>query len=300
MSLHYPDKTSEPSRPYQEDSQPMISAPSDEVVKKMRASVRLRPFESFIALYVREMKRFFKVIYQTVFTPLISSALYLLIFGVSLGGRITLDQPISYLAFLIPGLVMMGVLNNAYQNSSSSIVSGKFSGDLEDLKVVPLTPQMIIWALSIGGLTRGLIVGFITFAVSEVFSYFVEGQIITVAHPFYLMFFLTVGGLTFAKLGVAVAFWVKSFDQLSAVQSFLLLPLIYLGGVFFSLEGLHPFWQTVSRFNPVLYLINGVRYGILGVSDVNMTTAVLTSIGFLFLFHILGLRSLKRGSYARW
>jgi ABC-2 type transport system permease protein len=196
--------------------------------------------------------------------------------------------------------VMMGVLNNAFQNSSSSIVSGKFSGDLEDLKVVPLTPQMIIWAMSIGGLTRGLLVGLVTFAVGEIFSYVVEGQLIGVAHPWWLIFFLCVGGLTFAKLGIAIAFFAKSFDQLSAVGAFVLLPLIYLGGVFFSLKGLHPFWQHASEFNPVLYLIHGVRYGLLGVTDVPIGRAAVISIAFLVIFHFLGLRSLKTGDYQRW
>lgn len=262
--------------------------------------VHLRPWDGFVSLYTREMKRFMKVIFQTVFTPLINSTLYLLIFGVSLGQRITLDHPISYLAFLIPGLVMMGVLNNAFQNSSSSVTSGKFSGDLEDLKVVPLTPRIILWAISIGGLTRGLIVGLITFSVGEVFRYIVEGQVASIAHPFVLLYFLIVGGLTFAGLGVAVAFWAKSFDQMTAVGSFILLPLIYLGGVFFSLNGLHPFWQRVSEFNPVLYFINGVRYGFLGIAEVNIWLAMVVSFVSMVLFHILALRALKVGSYSRW
>lgn len=263
-------------------------------------NIRLHPWNSFLTLYQREMARFMKVVFQTVFTPMINSVLYLLIFGVSLGKSITLDHPVSYLAFLIPGLVMMGVLNNAFQNSSSSIVSGKFSGDLEDLKVVPLTPQMIIWAMSIGGLTRGVIVGLITLAVGEVFSYVVDGSLIAVAHPFWLVFFLVVGGLTFAKLGIAIAFYARSFDQLSAVGAFVLVPLIYLGGVFFSMKGLHPFWQGLSSFNPVLYLINGVRYGLLGITDVDIPSAAIISLVFLVLFHILGLRSLKVGDYQRW
>ncbi len=262
--------------------------------------IAMHPWVSFWTLYEREMKRFLKVIFQTIFTPLINATLYLLIFGLSLGSSITLLDGTSYLAFLIPGLVMMGVLNNAFQNTSSSIVSGKFSGDLEDLKVVPLTRQAIIWALSIGGLTRGLLVGLITFMVGEVFRYLAEGQLTHLAHPFVLLFFLCVGGLAFANLGVAIAFWAKTFDQMSAVGAFVLLPLIYLGGVFFSLKGLHPFWQTLSYFNPVLYLINGVRYGVLGVSDVHIGTAAVVSCLALGFFHFLGLRALRTGSYTRW
>lgn len=254
----------------------------------------------FITLYVREMKRFMKVIVQTVFTPLVTASLYLLIFGVSLGKNITISAGSSYLAFLIPGLVMMSVLNNAFQNSSSSIVAGKFSGDLEDWKVVPLSNQQIVWALSIGGLTRGLIVGFITFTVGTVFYLFMQHEFLIPAHFGWLLFFLAVGGLSFAKLGISVAFWAKTFDQLSAVGTFMLLPLIYLGGVFFSLEGLHPFWQAVSKFNPVLYFINGVRYGIIGHSDVDVYMAATVSLGALVVFHFLGLRSLKNAQFQRW
>src|SRR4051812_22352176 len=196
-------------------------------------------FSPFLTLYEREMKRFLKVIFQTVVSPLVTATLYLLIFGVSLGQAIELPGGRPYLAFLIPGLIMMSVLNNAFQNSSSSIVSGKFSGDLEDLRVVPLGNHQILWALSAGGLTRGLIVGAVTFLVGEVFYYVVQGSLLPVAHPLWLLYFLIVGGLSFSKLGVPIAFWARSFDQVSAVGSFVLLPLIYLGGVFFSLKNLH-------------------------------------------------------------
>ncbi len=257
-------------------------------------------FNPFWALYVREMKRFLKVIFQTVFTPLINATLYLLIFGLSLGKNIHLDGGISYLAFLIPGLVMMSVLNNAFQNSSSSIVAGKFAGDLEDLKVVPLSSNQIIWALSIAGLCRGFVVGLITFLVGEVFYYIVEHSVLGVANPLALIFFLVTGGLIFAQLGITVAFWAKTFDQVSAIGSFVLVPLIYLGGVFFSLAGLHPFWQDVSKFNPVLYLINGVRFGMLGHSDVDLTTALIVCLVTLLIFFVLSMRAIKYGNFTRW
>ena len=257
-------------------------------------------FNPFIALYTREMKRFLKVIFQTVFTPLINATLYLLIFGLSLGKNIHIDGGISYLAFLIPGLVMMSVLNNAFQNSSSSIVSGKFAGDLEDLKVVPLSSNQIIWALSIAGLCRGFVVGFITFLVGEVFYYVTEGSLLGISNIFILLFFLIAGGLIFAQLGIAVAFWAKSFDQVSAVGSFVLVPLIYLGGVFFSLSGLHVFWQNISKFNPVLYLINGVRFGLLGRCDVDIYTAAAVCIITLLVFFMFSMRALKHGNFTRW
>ncbi len=263
----------------------------------MTIAPALRPF---FTLYYREIRRFLKVIVQTVAAPIVSSALYLLIFGVSLGDRITLQSGLSYLAFLIPGLVMMSVLNNSYQNSSSSIVSGKFGGDLEDWRIVPLSPQAILWALSLGGLTRGLMVGFITLVVGEVFFYVMNQTLLIPQHPLMLLVFLAVGGLSFSMFGISIAFWAKTFDHVSGVGSFVILPLIYLGGVFFSLEGLHPFWQFVSKANPLLYFINGVRYSMLGESDVSLQQALIVSVLSMLIFYGAALRVLRKAQYTRW
>jgi ABC-2 type transport system permease protein len=173
---------------------------------------------------------------------------------------------------------MMGCLNNSFQNSSSSVVTARFGGDLEDFKTSVLSVQQMIWAFSLGGLLRGFMVGAITFFIGEVFYYFTQGEWLAIMHPFYLVMFLVLGSLTFAKIGIAVAFWAKSFDQLSAVTGFVLVPLTYLGGVFFSLELLHPFWQKISQLNPLLYFINGVRFSVLGVSDVDAMTAFIVSV----------------------
>lgn len=257
-------------------------------------------FIPFVMLFYREIRRFFKVLVQTIVSPIISSSLYLLIFGVSLGKSIQLENGLSYLAFLIPGLVMMGCLNNSFQNASSSIVSSKFSGDLEDYRAAPLSNQQIIWAIAFGGLFRGLVVGVITFIVGEVFFWQTQGELLTIAHPLHLLVFLVFGGLSFAMLGMSVAFWARTFDQMSAVSSFILLPLIYLGGVFFSIDSLHPFWQKLSLFNPLLYLINGVRFGILGVSDVDMGVALTVALLGTVIFYLIAIVSLKRGSFNRW
>lgn len=262
--------------------------------------IKQRDLLSFCMLYYKELRRFNKVIIQTVLTPLITSSLYLLIFGISLGRSIQLQGGIPYLAFIIPGLVMMGVLNNAYQNSSTSIISGKFSGDLQDLKITPLGDHQIIWAIALGGLTRGLIVGGITFFVGQLFYYLIYDHLLSIAHPQYLLLFVGIGGLSFAIMGLSVAFWAKTFDQLSAISSFILTPLIYLGGVFFSLENLHPTWQALSKFNPLLYLINGVRLGVLGQSDVSFNSALMVSCGFFIFVYIIALRSLKKASFSRW
>ena len=254
----------------------------------------------FSTIFRREIARFCKVLVQTVITPFISSFLYLLIFGVSLGDQMNTHQGVSYLAFLIPGLMMMGLINNSFQNSSSSIVSSKFSGDMEDLRVAPVTDHEIIWAMSLASLVRGLIVAVITYIVGIAFMYYQQGEVLTIAHPLETLFFIIASGLIFGMIGISVAFWATTFDQLSAFSAFILLPLTYLGGVFLSIEHLHPFWQAISKANPLLYLINGLRYGILGVSDVNVWTATTISLIGLVFFFVMARWSLKKGSFQRW
>jgi len=254
----------------------------------------------FITLFTREIKRFMKVMVQTVVTPFVSSFLYLLVFGVSLGSQVQVHGGVPYLAFLIPGLMMMGLMNNAFQNSSSSIVSSKFSGDLEDIRVAPITNQQIIWAMSLGGVVRGGLVALVTYVVGALFYYFQQGEILLIEHPLALMYFVIMGGLIFGMIGIAVAFWANSFDQLSAFSAFVLLPLTYLGGVFISVESLHPFWQTVAKLNPLLYLINGLRYGVLGVSDVEVSHSVILSMVGFVVFYGVSLWALRKGSFQRW
>ena len=254
----------------------------------------------FFILFHREVLRFSKVLAQTIVIPIINSSLYLLIFGVSLGRHIQILEGVSYLAFLIPGLVMMGCMNNSYQNASSSILSMKFGGEVVDIKASPLRVQQIIWALAFGGICRGLLVGGINFLCGELFYYFHEGAWLIPAHPFYFILFCVIGGLAFSKLGISVAFWAKSFDHLSAIGGFIITPLIYLGGVFFSLNSLHPFWVKVSYLNPLLYFINGVRYGVLSVSDVPLGVAFVVSLIGLCAFHILAVWTLKTVKYQRW
>lgn len=254
----------------------------------------------FVTLFSREIKRFMKVVVQTVVTPFVSSFLYLLVFGVSLGSQVQVHGGVPYLAFLIPGLMMMGLMNNAFQNSSSSIVSSKFSGDLEDIRVAPITNQQIVWAMSLGGVVRGGLVALVTYVVGALFYYFQQNEILMIAHPLALIYFVIMGGLIFGMIGISVAFWANSFDQLSAFSAFVLLPLTYLGGVFISIESLHPFWQTVAKLNPLLYLINGLRYGVLGVSDVEITHSVILSLIGFVVFYAVSLLALRKGSFQRW
>ncbi|MEK6773992.1 MAG: ABC transporter permease [Bdellovibrionota bacterium] len=254
----------------------------------------------FYTLLSREIKRFMKVIVQTVVSPFVTSFLYLLVFGVSLGSQVNDPHGLPYLAFLIPGLVMMSLMNNAFQNTSSSIVTSKFSGDLEDIRVAPITNHQIIWAMIIGALVRGSVVGLVTYVVGTSFYYYMQGNFLGVSHPLILFYFVIAGGFIFGLIGICIAFWAKTFDQLSAFSAFILLPLTYLGGVFISIKSLHPFWQMISEWNPLLYLINGLRYGVLGVSDVDITRSVIVSVVGFVSFYFLAFWSLKKGSFQRW
>lgn len=254
----------------------------------------------FFTLLEKEVKRFLKVIIQTLISPIISSFLYLLVFGVSLGNSVQLKNGIPYLSFLIPGLMVMGLINNSFQNSSSSIVTSKFSGDLEDLRVVPITNTEIIFAMGFGGVIRGFLVALVTGTVGYIFHYMKLGEVMKIEHPFWILFFVLTGGLTFSFIGICIAFLAKTFDQLTAFSTFILLPLTYLGGVFVSIQTLHPFWQTVSHFNPLFYLINGFRYAVIGTSDVEVTYSILVSVISVIGTYFLARYALVKGSFSRW
>jgi len=257
-------------------------------------------FVPFRSLLRREVLRFSRVLAQTLLIPLVNSTLYLLIFGVSLGSSITISEGISYLAFLIPGLMMMAILNNSFQNSSSSISTSRFHGDLEDLRVVPLSTHQIVLALGCGGLIRGALVGLITLSVGEIFHFFYLQRVLPISHPSCLLLFVFMGGLSFSLLGIIAAFKAKSIDHLSAIGGFILLPLMYLGGVFFSLQSLHPFWRLVSQFNPLLYFMNGMRFSFIGTSDIPLPTSILVGVLTLVLLYFLALITVRRASFSRW
>lgn len=255
---------------------------------------------AFLTLFDREISRFMKVMIQTVVTPFVSSFLYLLVFGVTMGTQMGEHGGVRYLAFLLPGLMMMSLMNNAFQNSSSSVVTSKFSGDLEDIRVAPITHSQILWAMSLGSVIRGTLVALITFIVGQLFHRYLFSEFLLIAHWWAVIYFSILAGLIFGLIGISIAFWAKTFDQLSLFSAFVLLPLTYLGGVFISIENLHPFWQMLCRLNPLFYLINGLRYGMLGQSDVDITQAIfVTFIGFLICYFIARL-SLKKGSFQRW
>jgi len=257
-------------------------------------------FIPFYFLFKKELARFYKVLGQTILTPVVNSTLYLLIFGVSLGTAIRLEEGIPYLHFLAPGLMMMTGLNNAYQNSSSSIVSSKFYGDLSDLKTLPLKSLDIVFAFALAGLCRGVIVGALTLLVAEVFSVFSTGQWIPMQHPFLMFFFLSMGCFMFSCIGLSVGLRASNFERVNAIGSFVLLPLLYLGGVFYRLDQLHPFWKMATRFNPLYYLVSGNRFAFLGIEDIPILSCFFVSCFFFFFFLFIAHLSVTKGKFTRW
>jgi ABC-2 type transport system permease protein len=255
----------------------------------------------FVSLFRKEVRRWCKVVLQTILAPLVNTGLYLMIFGINLGKFIDVGEGIPYLIYLIPGLMMMGVLNQSFANSSSSIVISKFHGDLEDLRIAPIRAHTMVWAMSMASAFRGLLVGLVTSLMGVLFI-LVQGVPweLTLPHPFLTLFFLSMGALSFGQLGMTIGFFARNFDQVGAVSTFILLPLTYLGGVFFSLQNLHPFWQKLSEMNPLLYYINGLRYAVIDHSDIAPATCIVVTLISLGLTTCCAYLSVKKGSFRRY
>ncbi len=212
-------------------------------------------------LLYKEILRFWKVSFQTVAAPVLTAVMYLLIFGHVLEGRVSVYGQISYTAFLIPGLVMMSVLQNAFANSSSSLIQSKIMGNIVFLLLTPLSHWAWFAAYVGSAVARGLIVGLGVFVVTVWFSppSFVA--------PLWILVFAVLGAALLGALGLIAGLWAEKFDQMAAFQNFVIMPMTFLSGVFYSVHSLPPFWQTVSHLNPFFYMIDGFRYGFFGVSD---------------------------------
>jgi len=214
-------------------------------------------------LFYKEVLRFWRVAFQTVAGPILTAMLYLLIFGHALESHVKVYGTIKYTAFLVPGLAMMSVLQNAFANSSSSLIMSKMMGNLVFLLLTPLSYMNWFVAYVGAAVVRGLVVGVGVFAVSALFTdiYFVA--------PWWLLTFAVMGAALMGTLGLIAGLWADKFDQLAAFQNFVVMPMTFLSGVFYSIHSLPPFWQTVSNLNPFFYMIDGFRYGCFGTSDVS-------------------------------
>jgi ABC-2 type transport system permease protein len=214
-------------------------------------------------LFYKEVLRFWKVGFQTVGAPVLTAVMYMLIFGHVLQDRVLVYNSVSYTAFLVPGLVMMSVLQNAFANSSSSLIQSKIMGSLVFVLLSPLSHWHWFFAYVGSSIARGLAVGLGVFAVTVYF-----GQPSFVA-PVWIAVFAILGAALLGALGLIAGLWAEKFDQMAAFQNFVIMPMTFLSGVFYSIHSLPPFWQTVSHLNPFFYMIDGFRYGFFGVSDVS-------------------------------
>ncbi|MDP3135969.1 MAG: ABC transporter permease [Burkholderiaceae bacterium] len=240
-------------------------------------------------LFYKEVLRFWKVAFQTVAAPVLTAVLYLLIFGHVLEGRVKVYDTVGYTSFLVPGLVMMSVLQNAFANSSSSLIQSKIMGNLVFVLLTPLSHWSWFFAYVGSSVVRGLAVGLGVLAVT---LFFVPLSFVA---PVWIVVFALLGAGMLGALGLLAGLWAEKFDQMAAFQSFLIMPMTFLSGVFYSIHSLPSFWQAVSHLNPFFYMIDGFRYGFFGVSDVSPWLS-LSIVGVAFvLVSALGVNLLRIG-----
>ena len=248
---------------------------------------------AFNTLVFREIKRILRIWPQTLLPPVITMSLYFVIFGTMIGSRVGDMGGVSYMQFITPGLIMMSVITNSYSNVVSSFFSTKFHGSIDELLVSPISKHTILLGYVSGGLFRGIAIATL---VSVVALFFTKLSIFNLP-----VMILTIIGtsMLFSLGGFINAAFARSFDDISIIPSFVLTPLTYLGGVFYSLDSLSPFWQKVSLFNPIVYMVNAFRYGILGHSDVNVVYSILAIFVFCLLLYVAAFRLLTDGRRMR-
>ncbi len=243
----------------------------------------------FQTLFYKELLRFWKVSFQTVLEPVVTAILYLTIFGHALSGHVQVYPGVGYTSFLVPGFVMMSVLQNAFANSSSSLTQSKISGNLVFVLLSPIAHWEIFFAYVLASVVRGLCVGLGVFIVTV---WFIP---MSFATPFYIIAFAVLGSAILGTLGLIAGIWADKFDQLAVFQNFLIMPLTFLSGVFYSTHTLPPVWRAVSHLNPFFYMIDGFRYGFFGLSDVNPLVSLLIVGGFLAVLALIAVRLLASG-----
>jgi ABC-2 type transport system permease protein len=243
----------------------------------------------FYTLFVKEVVRFLKVTVQTILTPVVTALLYLLVFGQALEAHVEIYQGVSYTAFLIPGLMMMSIIQNAFANSSSSLIQSKMNGSLVFVLLSPISSLEFFAAFTLAAVVRGVLVALAVYLVAIMFID------LPLAQPWAIILFAVLGSAILGALGLVAGIWAEKFDQLSGFQNFIILPLSFLSGVFYSIESLPGAWHTISLFNPFFYLIDGFRYGFFGVSDANVGISMVASLVALLLVSVLALVMLQKG-----
>jgi ABC-2 type transport system permease protein len=240
-------------------------------------------------LFYKEVLRFWKVSFQTVAAPVLTAVLYLLIFGHVLEDHVRVYDQVGYTAFLVPGLVMMSVLQNAFANSSSSLIQSKIMGNLVFVLLSPLSHWSWFFAYVGSSVVRGLAVGTGVFVVTAWFAP------LSFVAPLWILVFAVLGAAMLGSLGLIAGLWAEKFDQMAAFQNFIIMPMTFLSGVFYSIHSLPPFWQRVSHLNPFFYMIDGFRHGFFGVSDVSPWLSLSIVSGAFLVVAALAVSLLRRG-----
>ena len=248
---------------------------------------------AFLTILRKEIKRFTRIWIQTLLPPAITMILYFVIFGKLIGGRIGDMGGFSYIEFVAPGLIMMAVITNAYANVSSSFFSAKFQRSIEELLVSPTPNYIILLGFVMGGVARGVAVGLIVTAMSLFFTD------LHIHHWFTTLFIVFMASVLFSIAGFINAIYANTFDDVSIIPTFVLTPLTYFGGVFYSINLLPEFWQQVSVLNPILHMVNAFRFGMLGISDLHIGSALIGLTVFVIILFVVALHLLKTGKRLR-
>ncbi len=245
---------------------------------------------AFYTIVRKEVTRFLRIWPQTLLPSVITQTLYFVIFGAFIGSQIQDINGVSYMAFIVPGLVMMGVINSAFVNVVSSFYSSKFMKSFEEFMVSPTTNEAIIFGYVVGGMLRGLMVGTLVFLVS---FFFTRPDI---QHYGVIFLFILLTSIIFALGGLINGIFARSWDDISIFPTFVLTPLTYFGGVFYSIKELPEFWQAISKFNPILYMVDGFRFGFYGFSDIPLTHSLMVLISFTVLLFGINLYLMRKGT----
>ncbi len=248
---------------------------------------------AFKTIVIKEILRFSRIWMQTILPPMITTGLYFIIFGNLIGSQIGDMDGYSYMDYIVPGLILMAIITNSYSNVVSSFFSAKYQNHIQEMLVTPLPNYVILWGFVAGGVARGLIVGV---AVTLVALFFSD---LNIAHYGITIGIAILTAILFSLAGIINGIYANSFDDISIIPTFILTPLTYLGGIFYSISMLPEFWQNVSMANPILYMVNGFRYGILGSSDITPLVSFALIGVFIVLLYLYALRLLKQGHGTR-
>ena len=240
-------------------------------------------------LFKKELLRFWKVSFQTVAAPVITALLYLLIFSHVLGSHVEIYPGVDYTVFLIPGLIMMSLLQNAFANSSSSLIQSKVMGNIIFILITPISYLDFFLAFLAASIIRGVCVGFCIYLVSTLFID------LPLEHPWIILAFAFLGSAMLGAFGIIAGLWAEKFDQMAAFQNFVIMPLSFLSGVFYSIHSLPPFWQKVSHLNPFFYMIDGFRFGFFGVGDISPWLSLSIVVFSLLVLSIITILMLRAG-----